>query len=139
MCTLETPHFLFVDRLKSTHWSDSNQNYETGSHHSQITGFFPLLSRSALYFRYSAICLHTRQLKSNNKVHRTIDQQAQASKLQRSKTCRMSKPPVSSPEGSISPERLENSSFFSDRTKSRERQKEARQREKLGVQIRKCF
>lgn len=76
-CVLfETPHFLFVDRLKSTHWSDSNQNYETGSHHTQITGFFPLLSRSALYFRYSALCLHTRQLKSNTRVNMTIDYHA---------------------------------------------------------------
>lgn len=58
-------HFLFVDRLKSTHWSKSKQSCEAGSLHTKITDFFPLLSHSGLCFRCPALHLHTTKLNCN--------------------------------------------------------------------------
>lgn len=50
-----------------------NGSCETGSLHTKITDFFPLLSHSALYFRCFVCYLHTSKLNYNEKANITID------------------------------------------------------------------
>lgn len=77
------PNFklLFVDRVKSTYWCDYKQSYEAGSHHTQTTDFFPLLSRSALYFRCSALYLHTSKLNCNGEQISPLTKKPRLQKL----------------------------------------------------------
>lgn len=58
---------LFVNRVKSTYCCYSMGSCETGSLHTEITDFFPLLSLSALYFRCLGHYLHTSKLNYNGK------------------------------------------------------------------------